>query len=199
MKFTVILAGLVGVALAQSGSSTENTASSTSTSLSPTQTCLAACSAGDVNCQAACLGNPFPNEAQVNATTECSMRCVQGNGTQEETEAYGRCLESCRASYFISSGTNFVGASQTAGASGSGSAPASGSATATGAASTGASGSATRSGATSTGSSGTASGSASGTASASAAASSGAAVSDLTVKVAPFAGVVALLMGALAL
>ncbi|PSK60460.1 hypothetical protein C1H76_4356 [Elsinoe australis] len=191
MKFSLtILAGLVGFAVAQSGSGTQNTASSTSTSLSPTQTCLNACAAGDVNCQAACLGNPFPNESQINATTECSMNCVQGNGTQAETEAYGQCLANCRASYFISTGTNFVGASATgaagSSATGSGSsAPASGSASATGRTGSAAS--------SASGAANTASGSAS------ASASAGAAVYGATVQVAPFAGVMGLLMAALAL
>ncbi|KAF4552618.1 Hypothetical protein D9617_9g024070 [Elsinoe fawcettii] len=190
MKFTLIVAGLVGLAVAQSG--TENSASSTTTSLSPTQTCLNACAAGDVNCQAACLGDPFPNEAQINATTECSMRCVQGNGSQQETEAYGRCLADCRASYFLSTGTNFQGAQQTgaAGASGSGSTPASGSATATGATGSAvASGSRAASGASSAASSG-----------ASAAASSGAANSDFKMQIStPAAGFFAFLIAAFAL
>ncbi|KAG8627059.1 hypothetical protein KVT40_004542 [Elsinoe batatas] len=193
MKFTLMLAGLVGLAVAQSASGTENTASTTSSvSLTPAQTCLAGCGTGDVNCQAACLGNPFPNEAQINATTECSMNCVQGNGTQEETEAYGRCLEQCRASYFISTGTNFVGANPTGAAGSSGSSgssgPASGSASATGAVSR------------ASGSAASAASGASSTASGAAASSSGAASSDLTMQLStPFAGLVAFIIAAVAL
>ncbi|KAF2224940.1 hypothetical protein BDZ85DRAFT_280146 [Elsinoe ampelina] len=190
MKFTLMLAGLVGLAVAQSASGTETTASTTSSvSLTPAQTCLAGCGAGDVNCQAACLGNPYPNEAQINATTECSMNCVQGNGTQEETEAYGRCLEQCRASYFISTGTNFVGANPTGAASSSGSSgPASGSASATGAVSS------------ASGSAASAASGASSTASGAASSSSGAASSDLTMQLStPFAGLVAFIIAAVAL
>ncbi|GAM86009.1 hypothetical protein ANO11243_040190 [Dothideomycetidae sp. 11243] len=179
MKFSItMLAGLVGFAMAQSSTSS-GSASGTSSSLSPTQTCLAACATGDVNCQAACLGNPYPNAAQVNATTECSSHCVQGNGTQAETQQYADCLAACRASYFLSTGTNFVGAStagSNAAATGSsGSAPAGNSAAAT-------------------------SGSQSGTptASASQTASSKGAASALEIGV-PFAGVVGIFLAALAL
>lgn len=97
MQFTIPFIAVIGLAAAQS--STTNDASGTTSSLSPTQTCLAACASGDVNCQAQCVGVPFPNGAQINATTDCSMNCDQGDGSPSATEQYGQCLQRCAASY----------------------------------------------------------------------------------------------------
>ncbi|KAF2154753.1 hypothetical protein K461DRAFT_266125 [Myriangium duriaei CBS 260.36] len=188
MKFSIsIIAGLAGFALAQSSSSSSSSTggSSTTTAGTPTTTCLSKCASGDVNCQAACLGNPYPNPAQISQTAECSAKCNQGDGSPSQTQQYADCLASCRASYFLSTGTNFVGGSTAnsgaaaTGASGSGSAPAGSSATPT----------ATGSGAQSSSSgSQTASG-------AQASSSKGAAVALN----APYAGAAGLLLAALAL
>jgi len=48
MQCTIPFLAVVGLAAAQS--ITTNNALGTTTSLSPTQTCLAACASGDVNC-----------------------------------------------------------------------------------------------------------------------------------------------------
>ncbi|KAJ9625873.1 hypothetical protein H2203_004637 [Taxawa tesnikishii (nom. ined.)] len=122
MKFstTFFLAGLLGLSMAapQASATTDAAVSgtSTSTSLSPTQTCLNACNAGDVNCQAACLGNPNPNAAQINATTNCAAQCPQGNGSASDTQQYADCQQNCISSYFLTS-TSLAGAAATLGAS----------------------------------------------------------------------------------
>lgn len=108
MRFTLATVGLALVGLAAAQSSTTNDASSTTTSLSPTQTCLNACAAGDVNCQAKCLGLPYPDGAQTNATTSCEAGCPQGNGTEAETQAYASCLNACVSSYYYASGTGTI-------------------------------------------------------------------------------------------
>jgi hypothetical protein len=112
MHFTIPFVALVGLVAAQSSTSTED-ATGTTSSLSSTQTCLNACKAGDVNCQAACEGLPYPNGAQTNATTSCSANCPQGNGTAEETQQYADCLAACVSSYYyVSSGTVNVAAAE---------------------------------------------------------------------------------------
>jgi hypothetical protein len=61
---------------------------------------------------------PCPNAVAVNQTTECAGKCTQGNGTQEETEAYASCQASCiSASFFpISTGTAISGSNTASGA-----------------------------------------------------------------------------------
>lgn len=113
MRFITIAA----LAFAATVSAQDTSATATSTSLSPQATCLAACmkphhiypetrlifagDSSDICCQAACVNVPCPNEADVNATTECAGQCQQGNGTQEETEAYASCQSSCISSNFL--------------------------------------------------------------------------------------------------
>ncbi|KAM0260368.1 hypothetical protein ACHAQJ_002769 [Trichoderma viride] len=66
--------------------------------------CLKACKAGDVNCQAHCIGVPSPDESQVNQTTACVAKCPQGNGSAAETQVYSQCVDKCiNASYFVTS------------------------------------------------------------------------------------------------
>eukprot|EP00835_Amoeboradix_gromovi_P005183 NODE_463_length_8163_cov_0.168279.p3 type:complete len:107 gc:universal NODE_463_length_8163_cov_0.168279:3870-4190(+) len=38
--------------------------------------CLNACPLGDVNCQAKCLGNPFPDASVIAKTNECYRSCA---------------------------------------------------------------------------------------------------------------------------
>lgn len=118
MRFFIATLALAAIASAQNSTSSAPTA--TSASLSPQQTCLAKCASTDICCQAACVNVPCPNEAQVNATTSCAMKCVQGNGSEEETAAYAKCQQACISSNFLT--TTGTGAAATAtgtGASGS--------------------------------------------------------------------------------
>ncbi|KAF1959153.1 hypothetical protein CC80DRAFT_533363 [Byssothecium circinans] len=105
MKYATALVALAAGALAQSGTITS--APAPSASLSPQLTCVATCKAGDVTCQAACLGIARPNESQVNETTECAAKCDQGDGSPEATKKYADCQQSCFFSKFPSSQTAF--------------------------------------------------------------------------------------------
>ncbi|KAF2442439.1 hypothetical protein P171DRAFT_474804 [Karstenula rhodostoma CBS 690.94] len=110
MKYSVaILAFAAGVlALPQDASITS--APVASASLTPAVSCVLDCEAGDVTCQAACMGNARPNSQQVVDTNNCAAACDQGSGSKEDTEAYAKCQQDCFASLFPSSQTNFQGA-----------------------------------------------------------------------------------------
>lgn len=109
MKYFAILAFAVGAfALPQDASITSAPASAAvPTGLSPALSCLSVCSAGDVTCQAACLGNARPNASQVIETNECAAKCDQGDGSAEDSIAYGKCVDGCINSLFPSSQTAF--------------------------------------------------------------------------------------------
>lgn len=102
--FSTILAAVSVRAAPQQASTVSSVASST-VSLTPAQTCLAQCSAGDVTCEAACVGTAHPNASQVNATTQCAMACDQGDGSAAATQKYAECQQACIASYFPTSQT----------------------------------------------------------------------------------------------
>ncbi|KAJ4345487.1 uncharacterized protein N0V89_011619 [Didymosphaeria variabile] len=113
MKYSIaVLAFAAGVlALPQeSASITSAPTSAASPSLTPQVSCIQECDAGDVTCQAACMGNARPNASQVVETTECAANCDQGSGSKEDTEKYAKCQQDCYASLFPSSQTNFQGA-----------------------------------------------------------------------------------------
>ena len=59
-----------------------------------TTQCLSACPITDVNCQAKCVGTPFPDEALALKTTECYKNC----GTNEE------CISTCRNAFVAGDG-----------------------------------------------------------------------------------------------
>jgi len=121
MKFTTIVfsAALIAGAIAQSNSetvvvtTTVNTASTGSTTVIPIPTetnssygaevgdCMTECKKGDAGCLATCLGNPNPTEEQVNETTKCSAACKQGDGSEEQTKAYGDCQWACVVKYYL--------------------------------------------------------------------------------------------------
>jgi hypothetical protein len=120
MKPTALLLAFVALASANlmprdNSTSIASPAPATTTySLTPTQICLQSCAAGDVNCQAACVGSAHPNSVQVSETNDCAAKCPQGNGTYTESENYASCLQACISSYYPTS--------QTVGAVGGGSA-----------------------------------------------------------------------------
>jgi len=111
MRFSTVLVSLVaaaGFVAAQSSSSTASVAPAPTTSYDKkTAACLDGCPEDDVNCRAACFGNPHPDEAAVNATTQCAMKCVQGDGTEEQTKKYADCQQKCITQNFLTvSGSN---------------------------------------------------------------------------------------------
>lgn len=125
MKFTTVLfsAALIACATAQTSTITSSAPVNTSSSYGPeVDKCLAKCKPEDknyVSCAATCLGNPNPTAEQVNETTKCAAACPQGNGTQAETEAYGKCQRECTVKYFLPNPSSVPssGATQTDGTS----------------------------------------------------------------------------------
>lgn len=109
MKATILALFVAAAAAAPQNSA----ASETTTALTPTQSCLNECVPSDVNCQAICVGVPHPGEAQMGLVTDCVANCDQGDGSTAASEAYGRCRDSCLASYIITSGTAAPGGAYT--------------------------------------------------------------------------------------
>ncbi|KAL7946352.1 hypothetical protein V8C42DRAFT_320340 [Trichoderma barbatum] len=109
MRFTLVLSGLFAALAAAAESGTRTAAApASSVSLDPAQqsqiNCLKACDAGDVNCQAHCIGVPSPDQSQVNATTACVAKCPQGNGSAAQTQVYKLCIDKCvNEHYFVTS------------------------------------------------------------------------------------------------
>jgi len=104
MKFSAVLISLVaaaGFVAAQSNTNSAPVPTNTSSYDPVTVACLGKCDESDVNCRAACFGNPHPNENDVNATTQCAMKCVQGDGTEEQTAKYAACQQKCITDLFL--------------------------------------------------------------------------------------------------
>ncbi|KAI8939925.1 hypothetical protein NX059_003653 [Plenodomus lindquistii] len=145
MKYSAVLLFAAGAfAVPQDASVTSAPASAPVPSgLSGPVSCALECDAGDVTCQAACLGNARPNASQAIATNECAAKCDQGDGSTPDSQAYARCVDACIASLFPSSQTANVPGAAAGGAGASSAASAAASATnsalATGSASAGAS------------------------------------------------------------
>jgi len=119
MKYSTIIISLIAGAIAapqEASTITPAPASAASANLTPQQSCAVACPAGDVTCQAQCLGIARPNSSQVVETNECAAKCDQGDGTPEATDKYSKCVQGCISSYFPSSQTAgaFVSVSQVA-------------------------------------------------------------------------------------
>ncbi|KAI9784766.1 MAG: hypothetical protein M1839_001496 [Geoglossum umbratile] len=145
MKFsnTVLLSGLLAAAVqAVPQSSATSSAPTPTISQTPQEICLGKCKPGDVDCQAACIVVPAPNQSMVNDTHDCAAKCNQGSGSPSDTEKFSACVQGCITSHFFSA-TPTAGSP---GASGSASASATGSASGTSKATGTASGSASKSG-----------------------------------------------------
>lgn len=97
------IVALLGLAAAQSSTSSAPAAGSTAA-------CLADCATGDVNCQAVCVNVPAPNASQIEATNNCSRNeCSQGDSGAEDTKKYGECLASCAQDFYYTSGSTPTG------------------------------------------------------------------------------------------
>ena len=109
MKCFAVLAFAVGAfALPQDSYVTSApAATSLPSGLTPAVSCALSCTAGDVTCQASCLGNARPNASQAIETNECAAKCDQGDGSTEDSQAYAKCVDSCINSLFPSSQTAF--------------------------------------------------------------------------------------------
>lgn len=113
MKYSTVLLFAVGAfAIPQDNNKPDNAGTSAlpEPSLTPAVKCVMACPAGDVNCQAACMGNARPNASQAIETNECAAKCDQGDGSTPAAQAYAKCVDNCINSLFPSSQTQFQGA-----------------------------------------------------------------------------------------
>ncbi|KAF2846830.1 hypothetical protein T440DRAFT_540611 [Plenodomus tracheiphilus IPT5] len=113
MKYSAVLLFAIGAfAIPQDATVTSAPAAAAIPSgLSAPVSCALACEAGDVTCQAACLGNARPNASQAIATNECAAKCDQGDGSTAASQAFARCVDACINSLFPSSQTaNIPGA-----------------------------------------------------------------------------------------
>jgi|TARA_R110002003_G_scaffold126_26_gene11657 hypothetical protein len=118
MKYsTVILAFVASVFASPQASITSApvVAAPIPSGLTPQVSCALACNAGDVTCQAACLGNARPNASQAIDTNNCAAKCDQGDGSAAAATAFAKCVDGCINSLFPSSQTAFApGAAQAA-------------------------------------------------------------------------------------
>ncbi|CBX95340.1 hypothetical protein IAQ61_004160 [Plenodomus lingam] len=110
MKYSAVLLFAVGAFATPQDPTVTNAPASPSppSGLTGPVSCALACDAGDVNCQAACLGNARPNASQAIATNECAARCDQGDGTPAATDAYAKCVSDCISNLFPSSQTGVL-------------------------------------------------------------------------------------------
>jgi len=129
MKYSAVFLFAVGAfALPQDASITSAPATPAPipTGLTSAVSCALECDAGDVTCQASCLGNARPNASQAIETNECAAKCDQGDGSTADSNAYAKCVDACINSLFPSSQTAFQGGAGAAAPSGGASASASG-------------------------------------------------------------------------
>ena len=128
MKSAVILALIAGAFAVPQASITSAPSAPRPTGVSPQVSCALDCKAGDVTCQAACLGLARPNASQAIDTNNCAAKCDQGDGSPAAATAFARCVDGCINSLFPSSQTAFApgaagkASSVVAGASATGSA-----------------------------------------------------------------------------
>ncbi|KKZ62199.1 hypothetical protein EMCG_03337 [[Emmonsia] crescens] len=103
---------------------------------SPVAKCASECKL-DVCCRAKCYNVPCPSEDMANETTQCAMKCPQGSGTPEDTAAYAKCQTDCINTHFFNGGEGPSNPNQTGGAGSPGSANNSGGASPSGGEATG--------------------------------------------------------------
>lgn len=91
MKFSaVILAAFAAAVYAAPQDSTPVSSATT-----PQASCLSGCGLTDLKCQASCVGVPYPNEDDANATTKCAEGCEQGDGSPQAAVDFGNCVQDC--------------------------------------------------------------------------------------------------------
>jgi len=120
MKFsaTLAIAGFAAFAAALPQASSDAptvTAAPTSYSYSvdpaqaSTMSCVSACGAGNVYCQAHCQGLPIPDEAALNATYDCVAACPAG-GDDAKNAAWAKCQQDCVASNYYTASKPYTDA-----------------------------------------------------------------------------------------
>lgn len=100
----VLISGLLAAAVQATPQGTTSAPAPT-VSETPQQICLGKCNPGDVNCQAACITVPAPNQSMANDTHDCAAKCNQGSGSPADTQAYANCVQGCISSFFYSTGS----------------------------------------------------------------------------------------------
>ncbi|PGG98262.1 hypothetical protein GX51_06910 [Blastomyces parvus] len=76
------------------------------TTLTPAAKCAANCGT-DICCQAKCYNVPCPSEDMANDTTQCAMKCPQGDGSPEQSLAFSKCQTDCINTHFFK-GNNVI-------------------------------------------------------------------------------------------
>ncbi|KAI9866590.1 MAG: hypothetical protein M1813_001142 [Trichoglossum hirsutum] len=125
----VIIAGFLAAAVQAVPQASDTAAPAPTHTQTPQEICLGKCKPGDVDCQAACIVVPAPNESMVNDTHDCAAKCNQGSGSPADTKAYSDCVQSCISSHFYSGSP--ATPKPASGSASAGSAAATGSATGT--------------------------------------------------------------------
>ncbi|KAI9039686.1 uncharacterized protein KD926_009156 [Aspergillus affinis] len=100
MKLNLIaLTALLGLTVAQSSTSTGQ--ASATASLTPEASCAKKCTETDLCCVASCYKVPCPSDSQANDTVDCVAACPQGTGSPSDTDRYAKCQNSCYSSHFF--------------------------------------------------------------------------------------------------
>ncbi|EER43242.1 conserved hypothetical protein [Histoplasma capsulatum var. duboisii H88] len=83
--------------------------------LPPSVLCANKCADADVCCKADCFHVPCPNNAMANDTTACTAKCPKGDGSPGATEKYAQCVGSCIKQHFFSATSAMPNPTGTAG------------------------------------------------------------------------------------
>ncbi|KAL6229852.1 hypothetical protein BDW75DRAFT_87031 [Aspergillus navahoensis] len=108
MKLSLVaLSSVLALVAAQDSSSSSETSTETSTapatthSLTAAERCALNCDDNDLCCVAACYSVPCPSDQQANNTNICVSQCDQGDGSEEDTQAYAECQARCISSTYF--------------------------------------------------------------------------------------------------
>ncbi|KAL4993422.1 hypothetical protein BDV10DRAFT_179185 [Aspergillus recurvatus] len=125
MKLSLVaLSSVLALVAAQDSSSSSETSTETSTapatthSLTAAERCALNCGDNDLCCVAACYSVPCPSDQQANNTNTCVSQCDQGDGSEEDTQAYAECQARCISSTYFP-GTVTVTSAPTSSSTGS--------------------------------------------------------------------------------
>ncbi|KAL4749079.1 hypothetical protein BDW72DRAFT_179043 [Aspergillus terricola var. indicus] len=125
MKLSLVtLSSVLALVAAQDSSSSSETSTETSTapatthSLTAAERCALNCGENDLCCVAACYSVPCPSDQQANNTNTCVSQCDQGDGSEEDTQAYAECQARCISSTYFP-GTVTVTSAPTSSSTGS--------------------------------------------------------------------------------
>ncbi|CBF89795.1 hypothetical protein AN9450.2 [Aspergillus nidulans FGSC A4] len=108
MKVSLVtLTSVLALVAAQDSSSSSESSTETSTaptttpSLTAAERCALNCGDNDLCCVAACYSVPCPSDQQANNTNTCVSQCDQGDGSEEDIQAYAECQARCISSTYF--------------------------------------------------------------------------------------------------